>query len=125
MGSKWVELIREIAPSVQTVAMLFNPATANAGASGGVYLQSMKAAASALGLELTVSPVSHPSEIDAAFAAVAEHGSRRSHRYAQRLHCCEPGTYRRAGGAVSRSDCLSALAFCRCWWPDFVRHRLH
>ena len=75
MGSKWVELIREIAPSVQTVSMLFNPATANAGASGGVYLQSMKAAASAIGVELTVSPVSLPSEIDAAFAAVAENGA--------------------------------------------------
>lgn len=73
MGSKWVELIREIAPSVQRVAMLFNPATANAGARGGVYLESMKAAASALGLELVVSPVSDPSEIDGAFAAVAEH----------------------------------------------------
>ena len=72
MGSKWVELIREIAPSVQRVAMLFNPATANTGASGGVYLQSMKSAASALGLELTVSPVGEPSEIDGAFAAVAE-----------------------------------------------------
>jgi putative ABC transport system substrate-binding protein len=74
MGSKWVELIREIAPSVQKVAMLFNPATANAGASGGVYLQSVKAAADALGLELTVSPVSNPPEIDGVFAAVAEHG---------------------------------------------------
>jgi putative tryptophan/tyrosine transport system substrate-binding protein len=74
MGSKWVELMHEIAPSVQRVAMLFNPATANAGASGGVYLQSMKTAASVLGLELTVSPVSEPVEIDGAFAAVAEHG---------------------------------------------------
>ena len=73
MGGKWVELIREIAPSVQRVAMLFNPATANAGASGGVYLQSMKTAASVLGVELTVSPVSDPAEIDSAFAAVAEH----------------------------------------------------
>jgi putative ABC transport system substrate-binding protein len=32
MGSKWVELMHEIAPSVQRVAMLFNPATANGGA---------------------------------------------------------------------------------------------
>jgi putative ABC transport system substrate-binding protein len=71
MGGKWVELIREIAPSVKRVAMLFNPATANAGASGGVYLQSMKAAASALGIELTVSPVSDAAEIDGAFAAMA------------------------------------------------------
>ena len=74
MGSKWVELIRDIAPSVRRVAMLFNPATANAGASGGVYLQSMKTAAGVLGVELIVSPVSAPAEIDGAFAAVAEHG---------------------------------------------------
>jgi putative tryptophan/tyrosine transport system substrate-binding protein len=75
MGSKWVELIHEIVPSVQRVAMLFNPATANTGASGGVYLQSMKTAASVLGLELMVSPVSNPVEIDDAFAAVAERGN--------------------------------------------------
>jgi putative tryptophan/tyrosine transport system substrate-binding protein len=73
MGSKWVELIREIAPSVKRVAMLFNPATANAGASGGVYLQSMKHAANVLGLVLTVRPVSDPVEIDDVFADVAEH----------------------------------------------------
>ena len=75
MGSKWVELIHEFVPSVQRVAMLFNPATANTGASGGVYLQSMKAAASVLGLELIVSPVSNPVEIDDAFAALAERGN--------------------------------------------------
>jgi putative ABC transport system substrate-binding protein len=75
MGSKWVGLIHEIVPSAQRVAMLFNPATANAGASGGVYLQSMNAATSALGLELTVKPVSNPVEIDEAFAAVAERGN--------------------------------------------------
>jgi putative ABC transport system substrate-binding protein len=72
MGGKWVELIREIAPSVQRIAMLFDPATANAGASGGVYLQSMKTAAGVMGVELTVSPVSAPTEIDRAFEAMAE-----------------------------------------------------
>ena len=73
MGGKWLELIRDIAPSVKRVAMLFNPATANAGASGGVYLQSMKAAADILGVELRVSPVNDPAEIDGVFAAMAEH----------------------------------------------------
>jgi len=65
-------LLREVAPSVKRVAMLFNPATANAGASGGIYLQSMKTAAAVLGIELSVNPVSEPADIDAAFAAVAE-----------------------------------------------------
>jgi len=72
MGSKWVELLREVAPSVKRVAMLFNPTTANAGASGGIYLQSMKTAAGVLGIELTVSAANEPADIDAAFAAVAE-----------------------------------------------------
>ena len=72
MGGKWLELIREIAPSVKRVAMLYNPATANAGAAGGVYLPSMKAAADVLGIELIVSPVNDPAEIDSAFAAMAE-----------------------------------------------------
>jgi putative ABC transport system substrate-binding protein len=71
MGGKWVELIRDIAPSVKHVAMLFNPATANTGVSGGVYLQSMKAAALVLGIELTVNPVTDPADIDGAFAAMA------------------------------------------------------
>ena len=71
MGSKWLELLREVAPSVKRVAMLFNPATANAGASGGIYLQSIKTAAGVMGVELTVNPVSEPADIDAAFAALA------------------------------------------------------
>jgi putative ABC transport system substrate-binding protein len=71
MGSKWLELLHDIAPSAKRVAMLFNPATANAGASGGVYLQSMKAAAAILAIELIVSPVNDPGDIDGAFAAMA------------------------------------------------------
>jgi putative tryptophan/tyrosine transport system substrate-binding protein len=72
MGGKWIELLHDVAPSVKRVAMLFNPATANAGARGGVYFQSMEAAAGVLGIELTASPVSDPADIDRAFAAMAE-----------------------------------------------------
>ena len=72
MGSKWVELLHDIAPTVKRVGMLFNPTTANAGASGGVYLQSMKAAASVLGLELNVIPVNDPDDIDRVFEVMAE-----------------------------------------------------
>ena len=72
MGSKWVELLHDIAPTVKRVGMLFNPTTANAGASGGVYLQSMKAAASVLGLELNVIPVNDPADIDRVFEVMAE-----------------------------------------------------
>ena len=57
MGGKWLELLRELAPSVKRVLMLFNPETANAGASGGVYLHSIEDGTRVLGIELIVSPV--------------------------------------------------------------------
>jgi len=72
MGSKWLELVRDIAPSVNRVAMLFNPATANAGASGGIYLPSMQTGARALGLELVAMPLNDPADIDAGYARLAE-----------------------------------------------------
>src|SRR5262249_12920434 len=71
MGSKWLELVRDIAPSVKRV-MLFNPATANAGATGGIYLPSMQAAARALGLELIVAPLNDPADIDSAYASLTQ-----------------------------------------------------
>jgi putative ABC transport system substrate-binding protein len=71
MGGKWLELVREITPSVKRVSMLYNPETANAGASGGVYLQSIEAGARALGIELIVNPVHDLADIDSAFATIA------------------------------------------------------
>jgi putative tryptophan/tyrosine transport system substrate-binding protein len=71
MGGKWLELLREIAPSIKRVSMLFNPETANAGASGGLYLQSLESGARVLGVELIVSPVHDPADIDGVFAAIA------------------------------------------------------
>jgi ABC-type uncharacterized transport system substrate-binding protein len=71
MGSKWLELLRDIAPSVRRVAMLFNPGTANTGAVGGIYLPSMQAGAKVLGVELIAAPVSEPTAIDGVFAGMA------------------------------------------------------
>ena len=72
LGGKWLQLLRELAPSLKRVAMLFNPETANAGASGGVYLQSIEAAAHAIGVELIVTPVHKADEIDGALASIAQ-----------------------------------------------------
>ena len=72
MGGKWLELLREIAPSVSRASMLFNPETANGGASGGLYLKSIETAARDTGTELIVSAVHDPSGIDEVFAAMAQ-----------------------------------------------------
>jgi putative ABC transport system substrate-binding protein len=72
IGGKWLELLKEIAPSIKRVSMLFNPETANAGASGGIYLPSIEAAARALNIELIASPVHNPADIDDVFAAISQ-----------------------------------------------------
>ena len=46
IASKWLELLKEIAPRVNRVAFLFNPATAPY---ADVYLNPFKAAAASLG----------------------------------------------------------------------------
>jgi putative ABC transport system substrate-binding protein len=54
LGGKWVELLKEIAPRVARVTLLFNPPTATF-VEG--YLNPFKAAAAALGAEAIVAPV--------------------------------------------------------------------
>jgi putative tryptophan/tyrosine transport system substrate-binding protein len=72
VGGKWLELLKEIAPSVKHASMLFNPETANAGASGGIYLQSIEDAAHVQSIELIASPVHNPADIDDVFAGIAQ-----------------------------------------------------
>jgi putative ABC transport system substrate-binding protein len=75
MGGKWLELLREMAPSVRRASMLFNPETANAGANGGLYLKSIETAARNTGTELIVSAVHDPAGVDEVFAAMAQGSS--------------------------------------------------
>jgi putative tryptophan/tyrosine transport system substrate-binding protein len=68
MAGKWLELLQEIAPRVNRVAILFNPATATY---AEIYLSSFKAAAAALGVEAIVAPVRGISETELVIAAQA------------------------------------------------------
>src|SRR5262249_39176270 len=54
LGGKWMELLKEIAPRIARVAMLFNPAVAPYAES---YLNPIKAAASSLAVEAIEAPV--------------------------------------------------------------------
>ena len=54
MASKWLELLKEIAPRVARVAFLFNPATAPY---AEYYLSPFKVAAASLALEAIPTPV--------------------------------------------------------------------
>jgi putative tryptophan/tyrosine transport system substrate-binding protein len=65
---KWLELIKEIAPSVNRVAFLFNPAAAPY---AQYYLVAFKAAAPSLGMEAIAAPINKTSEIERVIAEQA------------------------------------------------------
>jgi ABC-type uncharacterized transport system substrate-binding protein len=68
MASKWLELLKEVAPRVARVAFLFNPATAPY---AEYYLGPFKVAAASLALEALPTPVRNTSELESATAAQA------------------------------------------------------
>ena len=68
MAGKWLELLKEIAPRVNRVAFLFNPATAPY---AEYYLNPFKAAAASFGVEAIVAPVRDTSELESVIAAQA------------------------------------------------------
>jgi len=68
MAGKWLELLKEIAPRVNRVAMLFNPAMAPF---AETFLSPFKAAAAAFAVEAIVAPVRDKPELEAVVAAQA------------------------------------------------------
>jgi putative tryptophan/tyrosine transport system substrate-binding protein len=68
LGGKWVELLKEIAPRVVRVSLLFNPVMATFLED---YLNPFKAAAASLGVEAIIGPVHDTSELESVIAAQA------------------------------------------------------
>ena len=68
ISGKWVELLKEIAPRVNRVAVLFNPATTPY---ANIYLNPLKAAAASFGWEAIDAPVHSVSDLE---FVIAEQG---------------------------------------------------
>ena len=68
MTSKWLELLKEIAPHVSRVAFLFNPA---ATPYRDIYLNPFQAAAPNFAVQAIPAPVHSPSELETVIAAQA------------------------------------------------------
>jgi len=64
LGGKWLELLKEIAPSIERVAIMFNPDTAPKG--GLYFLPSFEAAARSLNVTPITTPVHSEAEMETA-----------------------------------------------------------
>jgi len=68
--TKWLGLLKEIAPGIARVTAMFNPATAPAG--GLHFLRLAEAAAPSIAVELKAGPVHDVAEIERVIAALAQ-----------------------------------------------------
>jgi putative ABC transport system substrate-binding protein len=63
MGGRWIELLKQVAPGVERVLLIFNPETSP---QSKVFLQSVEAAASAFAIEVMPRPVQDAADIETA-----------------------------------------------------------
>ncbi len=68
MAGKWLELLKEVAPHVTRVALLFHPATASF---AEYFLNSFKAAAASFAVEAIAAPIQDRSEFESVAATLA------------------------------------------------------
>jgi putative ABC transport system substrate-binding protein len=69
-GGRWLALLKQVAPAVQRVAILYNPATAPY---TDTFLQTVAAVAGGYGVTTTGAPVRDAAAIDRVLASVGEH----------------------------------------------------
>ena len=65
MGGKWLEVLKEIAPNVSRVAIMFNP-TVSTHIAGGYYLRALDEAAQRFAVEHIINPVHNVEDIERA-----------------------------------------------------------
>ena|SRR5215831_8030593 len=73
LAGKWVQLVKEIAPGIVHITIMFNPATTPK--SGLDYLRFAEAAAQSAGLQTNAARVGNAADIERAIAAVAREGN--------------------------------------------------
>jgi putative tryptophan/tyrosine transport system substrate-binding protein len=74
IAGKWLQLLKEIAPSVERATFMFNPATAPY-KGGSDLLQVTEAAALSVGVKVSAAPVHDVTDIERVIAAVASEGN--------------------------------------------------
>src|SRR5262245_60864115 len=69
MGTKWLEILRELVPSVKKVGFMFNPAMAPY---SGLYLRSIQQGALTLGIEPSAMPVDDESGVERSLSTLGQ-----------------------------------------------------
>jgi putative ABC transport system substrate-binding protein len=69
MGAKWLQILRELVPSVKNVELMFNPAMAPY---SGLYLRAIQDAAHTFGIEPRAMPINEVSNLEGSVSALGQ-----------------------------------------------------
>jgi putative tryptophan/tyrosine transport system substrate-binding protein len=118
MLGKWLEVLKEIAPSVKRTMLVFNPQTAPY---YPAFVRDLEEAAATAPVELSAMPVREAAEIEAAASAVRTR--QRSDRRARSIHKQTSCDADRPGGEPSTPGLLWHSAFRQGRRADLIRAR--
>ena len=116
MGSKWLELLKEIAPRTTRVALIFNPDTHS-----GQFFQTLEAAGPSIGIEPVRTPVHNVAEIERALASFNGEPNVGCGD-ARHLHCLPSRSHHFASDKISSSGNLMAPLLSRRRRAHVLRH---
>jgi putative ABC transport system substrate-binding protein len=113
LGGKWLEVLSEIAPGLNRVAIMFNPDIVSVAA----FMPSFETAARSLKIVPITAPVHSDGEIEAAWARAGG----RSCRYVGCIHGRASRADHIGGGPKRRTGGLSAICLCQKRWFALLR----
>ena len=122
LAGKWLDLLKEISPSIKRAGIMFNPDTASGG--GRFFLGSFEAAARALAVEPISLPVRSDAEIQAAIAALGREQAALAGM--DELICGSPSSDNHFLGDPQQSaGNIRVGGICQGRRPNLIRRGLH
>src|SRR5262245_59655130 len=118
VGGKWLELLKEAAPAVTRVAVMYNPQTSPEG-----YLPSLRSAAGTLRVEEIEAPVREDERDRACHHHNERAARRRAYRDGRRIHGRASRTDHRACRSPSPAGHVPPTHLCNGGRIDGLRHR--
>ena len=98
IGGKWLDLLKEVAPGLARVAVMFNPDTSP---QSKFFMRAIEAAAPSLGVQAIAVPVRATADIEPALESFARQPNGGLILPTDSLHALAPKADRRLGGAPS------------------------
>jgi hypothetical protein len=120
LGGKWLNLLKDVAPGLDRVAVMFNP---DLNPYSKLFIPAIAAAAPSFGVEAIAMPIMAADDIESAFCKFRASAERWAVAAGRQLHQFEPKADRRAGRPLSPAVDRPRYWLCQGWWTNLTASR--